>query len=123
MRNLNNIFTDVNGEMMCHYKNATYQRGIKFDDGCEKRCTCGESGEVFCNPRCPPPPNNNASDDKCVTVRDPQDNCCILVLCDVTLADQDINKSNGKSLTLILITNFNGNIRKFNEIVIKQAFI
>ncbi|KAF4527213.1 hypothetical protein B566_EDAN006139 [Ephemera danica] len=83
---------------MCHYKNATYQRGIKFDDGCEKQCTCTEGGDVFCQPRCPPPPSNNARDDKCVTVRDPKDHCCTVVLCDVTLADQDVSKASMANL-------------------------
>ncbi|KAG8228482.1 hypothetical protein J437_LFUL009347, partial [Ladona fulva] len=71
----------------CMYKNKTYGMGEKFFDGCEHKCTCGEDEKVMCVPRCEEVSHNISS--KCVSFPDPKDNCCTMVLCDVTLGDQE----------------------------------
>lgn len=74
----------------CVHKNQTFQKGVMFNDGCEALCSCGDSGKVTCKSRCPQVANN--SSDQCVSVPDPNDPCCTVVFCDVTLADHDVNK-------------------------------
>lgn len=36
---------------VCFYKNKTYNRSERIEDGCESLCTCEHSGKVSCKPR------------------------------------------------------------------------
>lgn len=62
-----------------------------FNDGCESVCSCEEAGKVHCKPRCPK--IQKKTSEQCVQVPDPADPCCTVVLCDVTLGDQEVSKS------------------------------
>lgn len=75
----------------CVYKDKQYKKGQTFVDGCEKNCTCSQAGEVTCKPRCKPPATEPS--DKCVTVPDPADVCCTMVLCDVTLEESNESRN------------------------------
>ena len=87
------IFSFIETEPIegCTHKNQTFQRGEMFNDGCEAVCSCESGGKIRCKPRCPQLTNN--SSEQCVQVPDPADPCCTVVLCDVTLGDQDVSKS------------------------------
>lgn len=74
---------------MCSYKNKTYHRGEKFQDGCAQVCMCEAAGKLSCKPRCRPV---NKTSDKCVEVADTADPCCKKLLCDVTLDDHEHDK-------------------------------
>lgn len=59
------------------------------EDDCDKRCVCQSSGQVMCQPRCQPMMNKTAISEQCVKVKDPNDLCCEIELCDVTLDDHE----------------------------------
>ncbi|XP_063232172.1 putative epidermal cell surface receptor [Bacillus rossius redtenbacheri] len=90
--------TEVEPLEGCVHKNQSYQRGEVIKDGCEAVCKCGEAGRVVCKPRCPPAASN--SSDRCVSVPDPADSCCSVLLCDVTLHDQDAGKAGSEQQAL-----------------------
>ncbi|XP_069671926.1 putative epidermal cell surface receptor isoform X2 [Periplaneta americana] len=83
----------------CTFKNQSYQRGDTIKDGCLAVCTCAEAGQVLCKPRCPPVNKNSSSSDRCVELPDPNDSCCTVVLCDVTLTDHDVSKTGVEEAT------------------------
>lgn len=71
----------------CFYDNRKYTFGEHFEIGCESVCTCfAASQTVECEPRCP---QKNSTREQCVTVPDPNDACCHIEFCDVTLDDHD----------------------------------
>ncbi|XP_044730252.1 putative epidermal cell surface receptor isoform X2 [Chrysoperla carnea] len=70
----------------CIYKNKTYQVEEEFVDECQN-CTCQQNGKVLCKPRCEAIVNNQP--DKCVVITDPQDKCCPILRCDVSLNEKD----------------------------------
>lgn len=75
--------TDVN----CTHGNTTYKAGDRFQVGCESICHCSDSGSVSCEPRCPKAESSDNKENHCVSVQDPRDSCCKVLLCDVTLDD------------------------------------
>lgn len=71
----------------CFYDSRKYAFGEHFEIGCESVCTCfAASRTVECEPRCP---QKNTTREQCVTVPDPNDACCHIEFCDVTLDDHD----------------------------------
>ncbi|XP_018322461.1 putative epidermal cell surface receptor isoform X2 [Agrilus planipennis] len=102
---------------MCTYKNKTYQRSEKFEDGCQSVCHCEAAGKVTCRPRCPE--MEHKTTDRCVEVPDQSDPCCKKLLCDVTLDDNESEKDDKfhpKILTASLVNKTAIRI-KFNSIV------
>uniref|UniRef100_A0A8D8RZF6 Epidermal cell surface receptor n=2 Tax=Cacopsylla melanoneura TaxID=428564 RepID=A0A8D8RZF6_9HEMI len=76
----------------CLYKNELRKTGEEFNDACEAVCTCEEAGHISCKPRCPPKVSNTTSD-RCVAVPDPNDSCCMVVLCDVSIQEHDVHNA------------------------------
>jgi hypothetical protein len=74
-------------EKCCMHEGKSYDTNERIEIGCEKICTCQASGEVICAPRCPE--MNMTKSDHCVTVKDANDSCCEVQLCDVTLDDHE----------------------------------
>jgi hypothetical protein len=72
----------------CMYKGKNYHQNERIEDGCELICYCRELGKVDCTPRCPERINITKSD-RCVIVKDKDDNCCEKQLCDVSLDDHE----------------------------------
>lgn len=67
-----------------------YAANERIEIGCEEICTChGDSGEMICTTRCPK--MNMTNSDHCVTVKDKNDPCCEVQLCDVSLDDHEQN--------------------------------
>ncbi|XP_018569451.1 putative epidermal cell surface receptor [Anoplophora glabripennis] len=106
---------------ICTFENKTYNRGDTFDKGCTEACACEAAGKITCKPRCPPVTKTS---DRCVEVPDPNDFCCLKVLCDVTLDEHDTEKEEEKgkprllsaryvNMTAILLT-FDSNM-KFDD--------
>ena len=71
----------------CLFKGKNYDMNERIEIGCEEVCICHEDGEVICMPRCPK--MNMTKSDHCVTVKDVNDSCCDVQLCDVTLDDHE----------------------------------
>jgi hypothetical protein len=69
------------------FKGKNYDINERIEIGCEELCKCHEDGEVICMPRCPK--MNMTKSDHCVTVKDVNDSCCDVQLCDVTLDDHE----------------------------------
>ncbi|XP_042895339.1 uncharacterized protein [Parasteatoda tepidariorum] len=82
MKSEENSNTEPEGTQMlfdgCEYNNITYDRGVKFEDGCEAYCTCEGRGHVSCVPRCTV---LSAGGPTCKEVQDPDDPCCKIMLC------------------------------------------
>ena len=73
--------------VVCSREGKTYSINERIEIGCEEICTCHESGEMKCTPRCPK--MNMTNSDHCVTVKDSKDSCCEVQLCDVSLDDHE----------------------------------
>lgn len=74
----------------CSFDGRKYAFGEHFEIGCDSVCTCfATSRTVECAPRCPPKNITHAMQEQCVTVPDPNDACCHIEFCDVTLDDHD----------------------------------
>lgn len=74
----------------CFYDDRKFAFGEHFEIGCDSVCTCfAASRSVVCEPRCPPRKITHAMQEQCVTVPDPNDACCHIEFCDVTLDDHD----------------------------------
>lgn len=71
----------------CLFKGKNYDINERIEIGCEEVCICHEDEEVICTPRCPK--MNMTKSDHCVTVKDVNDSCCDVQLCDVTLDDHE----------------------------------
>lgn len=71
----------------CLFKGKNYDINERIEIGCEELCKCQEDGEVICMPRCPK--MNMTKSDHCVMVKDVNDACCDVQLCDVTLDDHE----------------------------------
>lgn len=72
----------------CVYNGNNYAVNEKIEDGCETICTCmDKTGRIECEPRCSK--MNHTTSEQCVTVADPNDVCCQIELCDVTLNDHE----------------------------------
>jgi hypothetical protein len=55
-------------EALCLTKNGSYSAGEEWFDGCELRCSCGDKGEILCQPRCralPAGPPEGTSKESC----------------------------------------------------------
>jgi len=64
----------------CVYKGVYYTQGQRWQDGCDKTCTCDDvsKGYYSCNSRCPSYQNPPAN---CRLVVDPADGCCLVPDC------------------------------------------
>lgn len=71
----------------CTFKDKNYDINERIEVGCDEVCVCHEDGVVICLPRCPK--MNMTKSDHCVTVKDVNDACCEVQLCDVTLDDHE----------------------------------
>ncbi|RWS13599.1 epidermal cell surface receptor-like protein [Dinothrombium tinctorium] len=87
--------------LVCVYKNNTYNRGQEFFDGCEHKCICSEALEVECSPRCPfiVPKGGQllVKEPLCTIIQDPKDSCCKTIACETKSSEPttDVEKSNG----------------------------
>lgn len=82
------IITEASVNGFCVYKGIKYVANEEIEDGCERICKCLDaSGRIKCEPRCPK--MNHTTSEQCVTVPDPNDSCCKIELCDVTLNDHE----------------------------------
>lgn len=73
----------------CLYNDKKYAFDERIEIDCDSVCTCMASTRlVKCEPRCPPKNSTNEMREQCVTVPDPNDSCCTIEFCDVTL-DED----------------------------------
>ena len=62
----------------CDYNNITYDKGVKFEDGCDALCVCEGQGHVSCVPRCNVLSSGGPA---CREVTDPDDACCKIMIC------------------------------------------
>lgn len=81
--------TTVAVENICTYNGKSYAINERIEIGCEEICLCHDNGDMICSPRCPK--MNMTKSDHCVTVKDMNDSCCEVQLCDVTLDDHEQN--------------------------------
>lgn len=79
--------TNENAHSTCLYNGKRYELNEEIKDGCTQICQCNDNSEVTCRPRCPK--MNHTTSEQCVTFRDPNDSCCEIELCDVTLDDHE----------------------------------
>ena len=91
----------------CVFKNASYEKGQRFYDGCEQQCQCEGFGDMVCLSRCPP--TAPAPGQNCVTLPDPSDACCSITVCDDPILDPEENvaKEHQKQPRII---NFEGSV-------------
>ena len=73
----------------CLFKNATYNQGERFYDGCEQQCQCMGYGDMVCVSRCPP--TAPAPGQNCYTLPDASDPCCNITVCDKPFLDPSQN--------------------------------
>ncbi|XP_070202959.1 uncharacterized protein [Littorina saxatilis] len=68
----------------CYFKNQVYQKGQKWDDGCDYTCECVDdmTGVYRCTDKCPPNSNPLPDPVRCKMVQDPQNPCCPVPYCD-----------------------------------------
>lgn len=70
----------------CYVGGKDYDDNERIEVDCDKICICHD-GQLDCMPRCPE--MNMTKSDHCVTVKDVNDACCEVQLCDVTLDDHE----------------------------------
>lgn len=88
--------------IFCFYDGRKYTFGEHFEIGCDSVCTCSATSHtVECEPRCPQKNSTHAMREQCVTVPDPNDACCHIEFCDVTLDDHD----DGGTQTMTTLSN------------------
>lgn len=72
----------------CEYNGERYNFSETIKSDCVETCTCQGNGKVLCEPhRCPK--MNHTTSEKCLTLNDPNDSCCKIEVCDVTLDDYE----------------------------------
>ena len=94
----------------CVFKNATYDQGQRFYDGCEQQCQCMGFGDMVCLSRCPP--TAPAPGQNCYTLQDASDPCCNITVCDDPILDPEENvaKEHQKQPRIISFPGDNGTL-------------
>lgn len=78
----------------CLYNGQRYAYDARIEDGCDRLCKCmAPDGQVECQPRCPK--MNHTTSEQCVTVPDPNDSCCKIEFCDVSLDGHEQTSGGG----------------------------
>lgn len=86
----------------CLYNGKLYAYEARIEDGCDRICKCmAPDGQVECQPRCPK--MNHTTSEQCVTVPDPNDACCKIEFCDVSLDGHEQTSGGGGAGGLIVV--------------------
>lgn len=88
----------------CEYNNKTYDRGVRFEDGCVARCICDGTGHISCSPRCAVMASGGPG---CQEVPDPDDSCCKIMLCNFP-GQPEVHKIEDLSLKVLSAQPQNG---------------
>lgn len=76
----------------CFRGNNTYEADEQFYDGCEYNCKCYAGGRIECQDRCAQY-KDTAGFDHCSWQPSPDDNCCIIPVCDNSVSEPSLDQA------------------------------
>ncbi|KAG1681775.1 putative epidermal cell surface receptor [Nymphon striatum] len=76
----------------CFRGNNTYEADEEFYDGCEYNCKCHAGGRIECQDRCTQYKDTTGYE-HCAWQPSPDDNCCIIPVCDNSVSDPSLDQA------------------------------